>query len=352
MATDFQRSFPMLRKTTIAIGLLAGIVICERIYYFSSERQSCMPASAGPLVCPDAHWDLGTINVTNGIVLEHEFVLRNASASPVSIGTPRTSCGCVTVTPPPAVLAPFATCQLKARISIIPSVKSIDQEIIVPIEHSQDRLAIAINGEGFVGPAVVSFPSRLSFGELAPGQYARRVVHLASNTGRPVHIKSLSSSDSRLHLERIPDDKSQPAIALSLSAAPLMASPTNFEGYVTVTFDDPDFDTLQVPFAASFRAADARFIDRIVVGKLKPGATVRCDLLREQSSPVKIESVTYHGDPALHVDYEAALGEPMIQVASSLMPKAPRRAAGILLVKEKTSNAVSCVPISAICEAP
>lgn len=349
MNATLKRPFPIVR-IAVVIGVLAVFVPVVSICLFTC-RTSGTPESAGPIVCPDAHWNLGTINVTNGIVLQHEFVLRNTSSSPVQIGTPRTSCGCVTVTPSVAVLPPSASCQLKARISIIPSVKSISQCIEVPIEHSNDCLTIAIDGQGIIGPAVVSYPRHLTFGTLSPGQSARQIVYLAANTGQQVRIKSVASSDPRVSVERISDDPSKPAIAVSLSANSLTVSPTTLAGSVTVTFDGAEFDACHVPFAASFRTADVRLMDSIVVGKLTPGSPASCELIHPTSAPLEIESVTYQGDAALHVEYKKGPRGSLIQVASAVKPRVPRRASGILLIKVNSSNVVSCVPISAVCAA-
>lgn len=146
---------------------------------------SAMSVSLGPNA---ARAEAGNVNPLNSPTLEHDFVLKNQGAVPLTIGQVGTSCDCVSVRFPwssggqPIILAPGQ--ETTAHVSIAITVRHsgpFTNNVYVPIDGHPGYAAL-LQIEGTVTSPITISPATLEFGKLYTGQPRALTVKITADS--------------------------------------------------------------------------------------------------------------------------------------------------------------------------
>lgn len=152
-----------------------------------------------------ARVDAGAVNPLDSTTLEHNFILKNQGATPLTIGQIGTSCDCVSVQFPSSAesitLAPGR--ETTAHVSIAITVRHsgpFTNSVYVPV-NGHSGYAALLQMEGTVTSPITASPNTLDFGKLYTGQSRTLTVTITADSrlvpgGLPLNLIASAPSVS------------------------------------------------------------------------------------------------------------------------------------------------------------
>ena len=202
------------------------------------------PAGTPVLVVDEPAHDFG--EVTQGEVLRHAFVLRNAGTADLVIARVQPTCGCTVATPTRTVLAPGETSEI--AVTYNSANQSGPQHKRIAVSTNDPRAAdfhLAISAT--VIPELEADPPRVLLKDLAPGQTRRATVTVRNAGRRDLVIRQASCDADGLSVAlpggkpfRGPVDlKRGKKVAFEVTVAYPAETPPRFvHGNLVLTLDD------------------------------------------------------------------------------------------------------------------
>ena len=231
---------------------------------------SAMSVSLGPNA---ARLEAGNVNPLDSPTLEHDFVLKNQGAVPLTIAQVGTSCDCVSVRLPPSAgaitLSPGQ--EITAHVSIAITVRHsgpFTNSVYVPIDGHPGYAAL-LQIEGTVTSPITISPATLEFGKLYTGQPRALTVKITADSrlapgGLPF---KLIASDPSVTVGRFPQVAQRgDATALTYTVTQHAGKPGVVTGILTLepavriipqgSHVAPDtirdiLDSISIPFSAT-----------------------------------------------------------------------------------------------------
>lgn len=174
--------------------------------YFASVASSF----AAPVISiPEAHFNFGS--VSQGTIVEHQFVVNNTGTEPLSIQRTAAPCGCTVAAATSEMIAPGASSTIKVTVDT--SAFSGDQQKTVTV-YSNDlsNPETILSLKGTIRSAGEVVPSRVDFGEKTAGEPLEKTVKLDLDSG--YKFVSAKSFSKWINISEIPN-KSSLRISLS-----------------------------------------------------------------------------------------------------------------------------------------
>lgn len=146
---------------TLFLGLTGGLLALLGSEYFKRRE---------PLRCDHALFDFGAVEIKGQREVEHTFVVKNHSRSPLTIDRIHSSCGCVATSSRKEVKA-GETIEILAKMKIAQDqVQTRKVELIVESSSRTAKSYLTLSLSGAASPTLQTSPVELLAGFLAPGE--------------------------------------------------------------------------------------------------------------------------------------------------------------------------------------
>ena len=292
--------------------------------------------------------DFGT--TPRGPVLVHYFVVRNTSGQPVTLGTPRVSCGCTSAAVVKNQLAPGETTAVIAHMDTRKiNYSGTSKQVTVFVPFLTPYLEeVSLTVRTVVRDDLVLTPDTLAFGTVRKGQggtattrvtfYSDPNWSITQATSTGVYVKPTVTQVSR--------QGSQVVYDLTATLDP--ACPVgNWTAEVHLTTTGAGVDKLRVPVTVNVVAPIAVNPEAVRFGDVTLGTPAEQRLIVQGSEPFKVLEVK-GGDGVVKVGQLSAEAKPVHIVTLELTAKDAGDVSRTLeVVTDSKSQPTVSVPMSA-----
>lgn len=184
----------------LAVGVLSVVCVVRPLRAAQADggvQPESTPMAAG-LVCDRPVFDFGLVRADWSVT--NAFVLRNVGTGTVSIVNVRPTCGCTTTALATNELAPGATTELRATLSLVGRTGHQNKAIFV---ETNDRLhpRLKLEMTGIVARDIDVQPEGVHFGTLGRDGDAQQDVLLTATSNLTFAIKSVNTGASLFEAE-------------------------------------------------------------------------------------------------------------------------------------------------------
>lgn len=292
--------------------------------------------------------DFGT--TPRGPVLVHYFVVKNTSGQPVTLGTPRVSCGCTSAAVVKSQLAPGESTAVVAhmdtrRITTSGTTKQVT--VYVPfLSPYLEEVSLLVRT--VVRDDLVLTPDTLGFGTVRKGQGGTATTRVTFYSDPNWQIVQASSTGVYIKPTVTQVSRQGSQVVYDLSATLDPACPVgNWTAEVMLTTTGAGVDKLRVPVTVNVVAPIAVNPEAVRFGDVKVGDAAPQRLMVQGSEPFKVLEVK-GGDGVVKVGPLSAEAKPVHILTLELAATEAGDVARTLEVvtDSKTQPTVS-VPLSA-----
>jgi hypothetical protein len=215
---------------------------------FLSLSTSTLAASGPQLVVDRPEFDFGT--VTEGKKVTHVFVLNNNGTAPIVIKRTRTSCGCTVANASSPIIQPGKKAEIKAAFDSTNFSGNV-KKIVTVESNDPKKPQYELVLKGSVAAKINIMPARADFGTVKAGSAKELTLTVENRMGRPLRIKSVTSSLPQV-TARAPHGTVQPWASARII---VKAAPRNedrlMSGFLNVVTDSPIMPLIVVPLYGS-----------------------------------------------------------------------------------------------------
>jgi len=202
----------------------------------------CAAAGEPRLVCADPVYDYGTAD--NSRDIRHTFVIVNSGDAPLIIANTRATCGCTRTALGTNIVAPGASTELEARLSLRGFNGPKRSSIYI---HSNDPLqpVFQVQFTGVATAEVSANPPIVVVEQAVPMSPADRSVTIVSRAEKPLSILSLTTRGGHFSAT-LSTNKPGAEFTIAIHFAGV-ADHGDHEGAIVITTDHPAYRAIEVP---------------------------------------------------------------------------------------------------------
>jgi hypothetical protein len=292
--------------------------------------------------------DFGT--TPRGPVLVHYFVLKNTSGQPVTIGTPRVSCGCTSAAVIKNQLAPGESTAVIAHMDTrrIPTA-GVTKQVTVYVPFTSPYLEeVSLVVRTVVRDDLVLTPDALAFGTVRKGQGAKVSTKVTFYSDPNWQITEVASTGVYVKPTVAPVGKQGTQVAYEVTATLDPACPVgNWTADVWLKTTGAGIEKLRIPVTVNVVAPIAANPEAVRFGDVKVGEAVEKSLIVQGSEQFKVVEVK-GGDDALKVSVASQDARPVHILKVELTAKSAGELTRTLeVVTDSKEQPTVAVPVTA-----
>ena len=288
--------------------------------------------------------DFGT--TPRGPILVHYFLLRNSSDQPVTIGTPRVSCGCVSATVIKSQLAPGESTAVVAYMDSrrIPQA-GVVRTVTVYVPFLTPQLEeVQLRVQAIARDDLVITPESLAFGTLRKGQGGTASVRLSFYNDPNWQILDANSTGAYVHPKVRLVQRRGSLVTFEVTATLDADCPVgNWVADVWLKTSAPGLERLRIPVAVTVVAPIAVNPEQVNFGEVRPGATAEQRLILQGSRPFRIREIQ-GTDASISVSPAGDDSRPVHIITIRLTPSAT---GSLTITTDHAEQPTVVVPLSA-----
>lgn len=257
-------------------------------------------AEQGPrLKLVEPEFDFGT--VSEGVIVEHDFSIKNVGDADLTIQRVSASCGCTAAALSSMTIKPGGSEKVSVAFNTLGFFGSKTKSVYI-VSNSIDKPEAVIRIRGVIDRGVIVEPVRIDFGSIAPSEGdapLRREVSVQINASQKREIKSVRTFSKYLEVSQLREHKGKFLFSVSL----LSTVPRGeFRERVIIQFKDAKHSSINIPIVA-FVQKDLRLNPAIVSFGIIEGSDPierRVVLENRSQKPIEIERIS-SSHPAVSV---------------------------------------------------
>jgi hypothetical protein len=260
------------------------------------------------LICQEPVWNIGEIDTTNGISLQHEFQLENRSSEIIRIEKVDSTCGCLVTEDFEKIISPGKTTSIKCTIMLPPFPGQIQKYLFVqafgekPISVQLSIVAVAA-----LNSMLHTFPEKVDFGVIQSGDKQVRDVVIQRYDNTPVQYQDMIdlADTPEITVKEVNKDASKVKLELTLNSINLPLG--DYQTTIRIRTKHEKYSILELPVRASIQDEDSVFLPLIFIEKLSNNETKTVSIWRQDVNRegIVIKKVVYEGDDPLDVNYSS-----------------------------------------------
>ncbi|MDR1385928.1 MAG: DUF1573 domain-containing protein [Planctomycetaceae bacterium] len=259
------------------------------------------------LICKEPVWNIGEIDTTNGISLQHEFQLENRSSEIIRIDKVDSTCGCLVTDDFDKVIHPGDTTNIKCTITLPPFPGQIQKHLFVqafgekPMSVQLSIVAIAA-----LNSMLHTFPEKVDFGTIKPGDKQVREVIVQRYDNTPVQYQDIIdlANTPEMTVKEVNKEFSKVKLELTLNSMNLLLG--DYQTTIQIRTKHEKYSILELPVRASIQDEDSVFLPLIFIDKLSNNETKTISIWRQDANRegIVIKKILYEGDDFLKINDE------------------------------------------------
>ena len=278
-----------LPSTTIGVACL----VLQGCGHFASDSAAARDqapaqgASAGPLVCDEAVWNVGEVMAQSR---HHRvFKLVNRGADEVVIRHVQGDCGCLVTTAERKRVPPGASFDIDVDFTAPPTTGPLRHGISVATESPNSQsMTLLVRGAVTPNPSLYSPTPEIDFGQVRGEESAVRTLVMARHDGSDVRFQGVQTDNDAVRVEGEPESAATLRNALAIRVALVPENlPLGRSAFWMKVRTDQAASFAEMPVRVLVhKLSDGPFLEAVSVTGLRPGSPQRVSIVRPGATGV------------------------------------------------------------------
>ncbi len=221
-------------------------------------------------------FDFGSRDTTESV--QHVFIVKNATNSPVPISDVKTSCGCTATKVSQKIVPPGGTSEITMTLDLW-GMRGYIKKPIVIISEGKPVLTLAMQGS--VTRALEVLPQQLNLGEIQQEGSETRTIVIVTTTEKSIRVTNVTATTPMLEC-KIEELSAGNAYAIRVTPRPERGV-FEIQGQIRILLDYPANPVIDVPVTAKVINDIEVIPPRIIIGGIGADASPRYIVVRGRS---------------------------------------------------------------------